>query len=91
MDFKKLDINAQNYEASTGLKWMNTDNNFQFTISSPADGKIIANVYKCSNEDYEQVITTAQTAFTSCRMVPAPNHGDIVRQIYFYGKTDFQS
>ena len=82
MDFlKKLGINAQNYGASTGLKWMNTENNGQFTIYSPADGKIIANVYKCSNEDYEQVITTAQTAFTSWRKVPAPNRGEIVRQI----------
>jgi len=82
MDFlKKLGINAQNHGASTGLKWMNTENNDQFTISSPADGKIIANVYKCSNEDYEQVITTAQTAFTSWRKVPAPNRGEIVRQI----------
>jgi len=78
---KKLGINAQNYGASTGLKWMNTDNNGQFDIYSPADGKSIASVYQCSNEDYEHVVLTAQEAFKKWRKVPAPNRGEIVRQI----------
>ena len=76
-----LGINAHNYGASTGLKWMNTDNNGQFDISSPADGSAIASVYQCSNEDYEQVIATAQEAFKTWRKVPAPNRGEIVRLI----------
>jgi len=78
---KKLGINAQNYGASTGLKWMNTDNNGKFDIYSPADGKSIASVYQCSNEDYEHVVVTAQEAFKKWRKVPAPNRGEIVRQI----------
>ena len=48
-----LGINVHNYGASTGVKWLKTDSNGQFDISSPADGKAIASVYKCSNEDYE--------------------------------------
>jgi len=78
---KTLGINAHNYGASTGLEWMNTDNNGQFDISSPADGKAIASVYQCSNEDYEHVIATAQQAFKAWRTMPAPNRGEIVRQI----------
>jgi len=76
-----LGINSQNHGASTGLKWLKTTTNGQFNITSPADGKNIASVYKCSNEDYQHVIETAQTAFKTWRKMPAPNRGEIVRQI----------
>lgn len=78
---KKLNIVEHNYGASTGLQWLKTDTNGQFDIASPADGKAIASVYQCSKQDYEQVVNTAQTAFKIWREIPAPNRGDIVRQI----------
>lgn len=82
MEFlKTLAIKANNYGASTGVNWLTTDNNGQFNISSPADGKAIASVYQCSNEDYQQVITTAEQAFVQWRKFPAPERGEIVRQI----------
>ena len=56
---KTLGINTQNYGASTGTKWMNTDDKGLFDIYSPADGNLIANVYKCSDDDYQNVINTA--------------------------------
>lgn len=76
-----LGINSHNYGASTGQQWLHTDNNGQFDIASPADGKAIASVYQCSEDDYEQVIATAQAAFKTWRKMPAPNRGEIVRQI----------
>lgn len=82
MEFlKTLNINAINYGASTGTTWLNTEDNGQFDISTPADGSQIASVYKCSNDDYEKVISTANEAFKSWRTVPAPLRGEIVRQI----------
>ncbi|WP_340677425.1 aldehyde dehydrogenase family protein [Paraglaciecola sp.] len=78
---KTLGINKCNYGASTGLKWMTTDTHGQFDILSPADGKSIASVFKCSHDDYEHVVATAQVAFTTWRKAPAPYRGDIVRQI----------
>ncbi|ASP48847.1 L-piperidine-6-carboxylate dehydrogenase [Cognaticolwellia beringensis] len=78
---KTLNINAINYGASTGTAWLKTEDNGQFDISTPADGSQIASVYKCSNDDYEKVISTASEAFKSWRTVPAPLRGDIVRQI----------
>lgn len=77
----ELGINAINYGASTGINWMETKSNGQFDISSPADGEAIASVYKCSSEDYEHVVNTAQAAFKVWRKVPAPHRGEIVRQI----------
>jgi aldehyde dehydrogenase (NAD+) len=77
----ELGINAINYGASTGINWVETKSNGQFDISSPADGEAIASVYKCSSEDYEHVMNTAQAAFKVWRKVPAPHRGEIVRQI----------
>ena len=82
MEFlKTLAIKPHNFGASTGVKWFNTDSNGQFDISSPADGKAIASVYQCSDEDYEQVINTAEQAFVQWRKTPSPQRGEVVRQI----------
>lgn len=76
-----LGIKAQNHGASTGTKWKNTEDQGQLIINSPVDGQKIASVFLCSTADYEEVLTTAQQAFLQWRKVPAPNRGEIVRQI----------
>ncbi len=76
-----LGINQTNSGASTGVNWLNTNEQGRFNISSPVDGEAIASVYKCSSDDYEQVIKTAQQAFLKWQKVPAPQRGEIVRQI----------
>ena len=50
-------------------------------IHSPADGRLIAKVQFATAADYEKVVTTAQAAFQTWRLVPAPKRGDVVRQI----------
>jgi aldehyde dehydrogenase (NAD+) len=47
---------------------------------SPVDGAYIGSVSITTPEEYEQVIKTAQEAFTSWRLMPAPKRGEIVRQ-----------
>ena len=47
---------------------------------SPVDGNLIGNVSIASEEDYERIITTAQTAFNAWWKVPAPKRGEIIRQ-----------
>jgi len=47
---------------------------------SPVDGNLIGKVTTTSKEDFEKVISTAQTAFKEWRLVPAPQRGEIVRQ-----------
>ena len=82
MEFlKNLGIASQNYGASTGQVWLKTDDQGQFNITSPADGKAIASVYQCSLTDYQQVVDTADQAFAYWRRMPAPARGEIVRQI----------
>jgi aldehyde dehydrogenase (NAD+) len=76
---RQLGIKPQNPAYSTGREWGGTGTTK--TIVSPADGKEIATVALATVADYEAVVTTAQAAFMSWRLVPAPKRGDIVRQI----------
>ena len=80
MDFLRiLGIEGVNAGTSTGTKHMESKSlNSSFT---PVDGKKIANVTLTSKEQYEQVIATAQNAHLVWREMPAPQRGEIVRQI----------
>jgi aldehyde dehydrogenase (NAD+) len=82
MDFLKiLGIKGNNFGTSTGTKWNKTKDQGELKIYSPVNGKYIASVYQSSQKDYENVIRTAQNAFEHWREVPAPQRGEIVRQI----------
>lgn len=48
---------------------------------SPADGKKIGEVSSASQSEYDSVIQKAQEAFSKWRMMPAPQRGEIVRQM----------
>jgi aldehyde dehydrogenase (NAD+) len=81
MDFiKALRLDAVNSGVSTGTKWIATKGE---TIESfsPVDGKKIGAVQVADRESYDQVISQAQEAFLSWRLVPAPKRGEIVRQV----------
>lgn len=82
MDFlKKLGIKEKNFGASTGTKWLETTDQGELKIYSPATGEFIASVYQASEADYEKVVQTAHEAFLKWRTIPAPKRGEIVRQI----------
>ncbi|QDA60778.1 L-piperidine-6-carboxylate dehydrogenase [Hymenobacter jejuensis] len=78
---RELGIRAENPAYSTGLNWGGEHDRQQRTITSPADGKRIATINLATTEDYDQVVQTAQEAFKTWRLVPAPKRGEIVRQI----------
>ncbi len=82
MDFLRiLGIKEKNFGTSTGTKWNKTKDQGELKIYSPVNGKYIASVYQSSQKDYDNVIKTAQNAFEHWREVPAPQRGEIVRQI----------
>ncbi len=82
MDFLKiLGIKEKNFGTSTGIKWNKTKDQGELKIYSPVNGKYIASVYQSSQKDYDNVIKTAQNAFEHWRVIPAPQRGEIVRQI----------
>jgi aldehyde dehydrogenase (NAD+) len=80
MDFlKKLGIEGVNAGTSTGLQ--NFESKEVIASHTPVDGKKIANVSITTREQYDQVVEKAQEAFLVWRALPAPQRGEIVRQI----------
>ena len=74
----QLGLSDQNAGTSTGLKDFSSEK--YIASYSPVNGKKIGEVSITSKDQYEQVIASAQSAFTDWRMLPAPQRGEIVRQ-----------
>lgn len=77
---KSLGIEATNTGVCTGLTWL-TANGTDGISLSPVNNREIAKVKGASLEDYETVVVKAQEGFKGWREVPAPERGEVVRQI----------
>jgi aldehyde dehydrogenase (NAD+) len=81
MDFlKELFIQTHNAGVSTGTGWLQSTGE-KIDSFSPVDGKHIASVTSVDKESYEAVLQKAEQAFLNWRLWPAPQRGEIVRQI----------
>lgn len=78
---ERLNIGKRNQGACTGTSWNNTTSNGSIDVISPVDGRLLASVYRASEEDYGRCSRAAQAAFNIWRRVSAPKRGEIVRQI----------
>lgn len=84
---KELDIQSENPGACWGPNnWSNQSDaeNLESPIIesiNPANGELIARVYAAVEQDYKQIVISAEQAFSDWRKVPAPQRGEIVRQI----------
>lgn len=76
----ELNIQPSNQGTYTGKRWI-PSNGITFSSVSPTNGEHIADVVGSSEENYNQVIELAQSAFETWRMWPAPKRGEVVRQI----------
>jgi len=81
MDFLKvLRVEPDNNGVSTGSKWIKSAGE-KIDSFSPVDGKLIGSVTGADKGSYEKTIQIAEEAFKKWRMMPAPQRGEIVRQI----------
>jgi aldehyde dehydrogenase (NAD+) len=74
----QLALESANKGTSTGREWFGAERALE--SHSPVNGQFIGSVSITTEEQYHQVIATAQKAALSWRNVPAPRRGDIVRQ-----------
>lgn len=74
----ELKIKEVNNGSSTGQE--NFGDGALISSYSPVDGKKIASVRQSSRADYDRIVKTAQEAFVTWRLMPAPQRGEIVRQ-----------
>ena len=77
---KRLGVEQVNSGVSTGREFLEASGK---TTSSytPIDGSKLGEVKNATRDDYEQVLQKAQEAFVVWRDKPAPDRGEIVRQI----------
>jgi len=66
---------------STGTKWLESNGKKKIAVTSPVDGETFAHVTKATGKDFEFVIGQAEEAFQVWRTTPAPQRGEIIRQI----------
>ncbi len=83
MDFlRKLGIEKNNYGGSSGPGyWTKTKDAGEIDSVNPSNDEIIASVYQCNKKDYEFIVQTSLDAYKEWRMVPAPERGQLVRQM----------
>jgi aldehyde dehydrogenase (NAD+) len=77
---QKLGVKTENLGTSTGNNWIDTGMDY-ISSFSPADGELIGKVQITNKESYEAVVSKAQEAYKTWRNMPAPQRGEIVRQI----------
>jgi aldehyde dehydrogenase (NAD+) len=64
-----------------GGEWIAAPSGGELESINPADGLVIAKVQLAGPREYDQVVDQAAGAFESWRMTPAPQRGEIVREI----------
>jgi aldehyde dehydrogenase (NAD+) len=77
---QRLGVSAENKGTSTGSSWLSSSGEY-FSSISPVDGSVIARVQATDAEAYQQVVSKAVAAYQTWRSMPAPQRGEIVRQI----------
>ncbi len=78
--FEKLGITEKPKGASTGTGWFAGEGGL-LEVRSPIDGTRMAQISKAGDEEYERILDASCKAFEHWRQVPAPQRGEIVRQI----------
>jgi aldehyde dehydrogenase (NAD+) len=74
-----LGVKAENAGACTG-RWIETGG-AELVSHNPTTGEPIASVRQATADDYEQVMQATHESFLDWRMMPAPQRGEIVRQL----------
>ena len=77
----RLNIQALNPGAFCGHSWSSKAGEQRLPSLNPGSGDKIAEVASCTLADYQHVVEHAQQAFLLWREVPAPQRGEIIRQM----------
>jgi aldehyde dehydrogenase (NAD+) len=79
---KPLGLQPMNAGAYSGYTWQSAlHKKHHLSSFNPATEEKIADVATATMEDYERLVQKAQDAFIAWREVPAPQRGEIIRQI----------
>ena len=79
---EKLQIKDINPGACWGPDgWIMEKGGKPITSYNPTNGEALAQVVQATEESYETIVSKADEAFRTWRMVPAPKRGEVVRDL----------
>ena len=78
---KRLNLDTVNPGAYCGYTWKSENRSNLLKSHNPSNGSLLAEVAVCSAQDYQEVVNRSVSAFQKWREVPAPQRGEIIRQI----------
>ena len=78
--FTELGLQSKN-PGAFGNGWQQSSGGKTLVSTNPATGEILAEINCATEDSYEKAITDAETAFNTWRMVPAPQRGEVIRQL----------
>ena len=79
--FQTLGLHDHNPGTSTGTDFIQDDGAEVLTSRTPIDRSVLGQVRVTTRAEYDQVVERSVEAFREWRMMPAPERGEIVRQI----------
>ncbi|HKM77667.1 MAG TPA: aldehyde dehydrogenase family protein, partial [Candidatus Bathyarchaeia archaeon] len=78
----ELGLQSINPGACSGSEsWSDRKDRVLLEVITPIDGSVITKVTLASAEDYDRVVKVTQENFLKWRLIPAPERGQIVREI----------
>ncbi len=78
--FKALGLTTRMKGATSGGAWFATSGEM-LEVFNPTNGEKLAVIEQAGPKDYEKVMKQLQKAFVAWRALPAPQRGEIVRQV----------
>lgn len=78
---EKLGIKESNSGACGPNGWLKNPGGAKVISTTPIDGTTIASVLQASRKEYDRIVQEGVEVFNRWRMLPAPQRGEIVRQI----------
>ena len=78
--FRALGLKSRMKGANCGGEWF-ADSKDYITSVNPTNGQVLARIEQAGAKDYDKVMKQARKAFLQWREMPAPQRGEIVRQV----------
>jgi len=78
--FRALGLTSKMKGANCGGEWFADSKDYIISVN-PTDGKVLAHIEQASAKDDDKVMKKARAAFLVGRQMPAPQRGEIVRQV----------
>jgi len=74
-------ILGKTHSGACGQAWVENPGGGELASFNPSDGSELGRVRLATEEDYDEVLRAATKTFERWRMLPAPQRGEIVREI----------